>query len=108
MGLAGAVVRVLSENDHPYVIQRRAVERVEAVLAGGKQDFAGLFFGSKEFRQALHVGLAELFHEMLFPAPIRPELAGQYLNRAHGSVLVFPAVSLVFRTHGREQDNVAD
>ena len=108
MGLAWTVVGVLAENDHSHVIQWRAVEGVEAVLAGGKQDFSGLFLGGEELRQALHVGPAEFFREMLFPAPVGPELAGQYLNRAHGSLLVFTAVGLVLGAHGREQDNVAD
>ena len=108
VGLAGAVVGVLAEDNHAHLIQRCTVQGVEAMVAGGEQGFSGLFLRRQEVSQLLHVGLAEFVTKVLSPAPVRLELACQYLHRLHGSALVFLRFGLVFRAHGREQDDVAN
>ena len=83
MGLAGAVVGVLAEDDDADLIQRRAVQRVEAVAAGRVDDFARLFFARQEAGELLQVGLLELAGQMGIPAAGGLEVAGEYLSGCH-------------------------
>ena len=67
VGLAGTVVGVLAENNHAHLIQRCAVQGVEAMLAGGEQGLSRLLFRREEFSQLLHVGLTEFVTKVLRP-----------------------------------------
>src|SRR5690554_967086 len=84
VGLAGAVVGVLAEDDDFDLVQGGAVQGVEAVSLLREQYFARLFLGGQEFGQLQHVGLAELVRQPLIPAAAGLQLLSQCLGRVHG------------------------
>jgi len=68
MGLAGAVVGVLSENDHLNPLQRCRIQRIEDQRPRWIDDFASRFLTTKESRQLVHVRLIELLTQRIPPA----------------------------------------
>src|SRR5690606_6843652 len=61
------VVGILADDHHLDLLQRRRIERVEDLRAGGIDDPAGGLFRNQELPQLLHVGLFELIAEGLLP-----------------------------------------
>ena len=68
VGLARAVVRVLAEDHHLDLVQRRRVERVENHRARRIDFLAGRLLLAQELAQLGHVGLVELSTQCLLPA----------------------------------------
>lgn len=75
------MIGILPEYHHGDIGKRGTVEGIEAVIAGREQSRPGLLLCRQKLRQRLHIGLAEFITEVIGPAPIRPELMRQNLNR---------------------------
>ncbi|MOA30874.1 hypothetical protein D3C78_1519950 [compost metagenome] len=67
MGLARAVIRVLPENHHLDLVQRRRIQRVENQRPWRENFLARGMFLAQEFAQFGHVRLVELGAQGLFP-----------------------------------------
>ncbi|MNM73795.1 hypothetical protein D3C81_855360 [compost metagenome] len=68
VGLARAVIRVLAEDHHLDLLQRRRIERIENQWAGRIDLFAGRVLLAQKLAQLMHVGLVELVAQCGFPA----------------------------------------
>ncbi|MNF58401.1 hypothetical protein D3C84_399530 [compost metagenome] len=68
MGLARAVIRVLSQDDHFDLVQRRGVEGIEDHRPWRIDLFAGSVFLPQKLAQLCHVGLVELSTQRVLPA----------------------------------------
>src|SRR5690606_23763868 len=80
MGRTRPVAGILADHHHLDLLQRRRIERVEALRAGGRDDPAGGLFRNQELPPLLHVGLFELIAEGLLP------VLGQLHRPTHGLV----------------------
>ena len=67
MGLTGAVVRILTDDHHLDLIQRRGIQRIEDQRARRVNLLACSFLCPQELTQRLHVGFVELLAQCVLP-----------------------------------------
>lgn len=70
MRLPWPVIRVLPEDDHFDLLERRRVERVEDQRPRREDHLAGGLFATQKRGQLLHVGFVELVAQGFFPASL--------------------------------------
>ncbi|KAG1385295.1 hypothetical protein G6F60_014901 [Rhizopus arrhizus] len=76
MGLATAVIRVLAEDDHLHLLERRGVERSEDLRAGREYRGTTRLALAQEAGQLAHLRLQQVITDVLLPARFQLDRRG--------------------------------
>jgi hypothetical protein len=68
MRLPLAMIRVLTEDDDPYLVERRQIQSAKILRPLGKNLLAATFFLHQEFFQCGHIGAGKFRSQSCFPA----------------------------------------